>query len=417
VKRKRKSSKFKNYTKSIFTQLKTHSHSILVGVLTSTGVLLGTLGYLKRPQPIPPQNDVATIVNPARSLNSITAKSYPTITFPQSQLPPDFKSPVPSLISSSSGINIIPHQSILARKPLHASDRLDKVIDSVIKEVTNKTLKKEALSISVIDVNHGEIAGYQADRMEYPASIVKLFWAVAIYEQIDRKIWKNPETFDALAKKMLVESDNEAASFIVDSISGAPSIQKNLEGKEWESWRSRRLSINQFFIQGGYKDLNVAQKTYPIPYLNLNEPIGTDKQLRFDGTTSDKPIRNKISAEQAATLMYETCAAIESPKQICTWISRNIKDPSWRKAPGVPQNDFNPIRGFMGEGVASHKDVNVRSKAGWTKDSRQEVIAIKNSNGKVLIISVFANHNAYAKDATIFPKISGLLYKLLIDKN
>jgi Beta-lactamase enzyme family len=388
---------------------------LALGGLVSTSVLVGALLAWKK-----------------QSSNSVTVNNFPISTsiqqpvvtkvdtnvdFPAAQLPTMFKSlPVPELISDTRLV----HKSTLEKSPLIESTRLQKIIENTVKLVTNEKLKKEDLSIAIIDVNRNETAGYQSDRLEYPASVVKLFWAVALYGQIDHKLWKNTATFDDLAKKMIVESDNEAASFIVDSITKAPSLAKNLEGKEWQNWKSKRLSVNQFFNLGGYENLDVSQKTYPIPYLNLSEPTGTDKTMRQE-KTSDKPIRNKVTAEQAAKLMYEVCSVSsllsqESSTKICNWLSRDVKNGNWKKAPGIPINDFNPIRGFMGEGVAGQKNVTIiRSKAGWTKNSRQEVIAIKNDKN-TLIITVFANNLAYANSDKIFPAISSNLYSQLFKK-
>jgi Beta-lactamase enzyme family len=383
--------------------------------LISTAILGGALfAWRKQPSPSVVTNN-SPLSTPIQQ--PVINKVDTNFNFPAAQLPTAFKDlPTPQLISNTR----FAHNSILEKNLLIKSNRLQKIIEDTVKSVTNEKLKKEDLAIAVIDVNSKEIAGYQSDRLEYPASVVKLFWAVALYKQIDHNLWENTETFDALAKKMIIESDNEAASFIVDSITQAPSLSKNLEGKEWENWKSKRLSVNNFFGASGYGNLNVSQKTYPVPYLNLSEPMGTDKTMRQEKTTPDKPIRNKVTAEQVAKLMYEVCSvqslSKESSDKVCSWLSRDLKNDSWKKAPGIPVNDFNPIRGFMGEGIAGQKNATIiRSKAGWTKDSRQEVIAIKNDKS-TLIIAVFANNLAYANSDKIFPATSNILYSKLYKK-
>jgi hypothetical protein len=292
--------------------------------LVSASVLVGALLAWRKP----PSNSVTVNNFPISTSiqQPVVTKVDTNVDFPAAQLPTTFKSlPVPQLISDTR----LMHKSTLKKNSLVKSDRLQKIIENTVELVTNEKLKKEDLSIAIIDVNRNEIAGYQSDRLEYPASVAKLFWAVALYEKIDHKLSLNTKTFDALAKKMIVESDNEAASFIVDSITKAPSLTKNLEGKEWQDWRSKRLSVNQFFNLGGYENLNISQKTYPVPYLNLSEPTGTDKTMRQENTTPDKPIRNKVTAEQAAKLMYEICSvpslSQESSNKICSWLSRDVK--------------------------------------------------------------------------------------------
>jgi beta-lactamase class A len=417
VKNNPKLAKAKHIQKNLFTKLRKRPKVLIIATsfLASVGLMVGALLAVNKSPSAKNDSPVSPVKVIEISKTSVptpsTAKAF---TFPSPQLPPTFKLPLPTLVSSAAGVSNMVHRSSIATTPLKPSPRLQKIVDDVVKEVTNDKIKKEFLSISVIDVNNGEIAGYQSDRMEYPASIVKLFWAVALYEQIDRKLWNNPGTFDALAKKMIIESDNEAASFIVDSISRASSLPNNLAGAEWQAWKSQRLNINNFYSQSGYEGLNVSQKTYPIPYLKMSEPLGTDKQLRREDTTTDKPRRNKITAEQAAKLMYETCSvpslSAESAKKICGWLTRDIKDATWRKAPGIPVNDFNPIRGFMGEGVANNQGVTVRSKAGWTKESRQEVVTIRDAEGNTLVIAIFANSSEYAINANVFPVIAKKIY-------
>lgn len=385
---------------------------LLSSGLASIGVFGLTVWYLNSSQPtVDSSRNKSKIKNMPKSSSYSMHNSEPSVVFPQTQIPISFKNlPTPSLIVNTSDTI---HRSTIAIGTLTNSPRLQKILDNTIESMIGGKLRKEDLSVTIIDVNRSEVAGYQSDRMEYPASVVKLFWAMVLYEQIDHKFWKNTITLDALAEKMLVESDNEAASFILDLLTNAPSLSQNLTDKNWNIWRSNRLSINHFFNQGNYQNLDISQKTYPIPYLSLSEPIGTDKQLRLENTTSDRPTRNKISSNQAAKMMYESCSvpslSQESANKICGWLTRDLKDEKWRKASGVPINDFNPIKGFMGEGVAQYKDVTIRSKAGWTKDSRQEVIAIKDKT-KVLIISVFANNTSYANNAHVFPNISKRIY-------
>jgi beta-lactamase class A len=359
--------------------------------------------------------NVPQTAKPSATPNPSVRRTVPGSSFPASSLPPSFSSPSPSLVASPSPVNTT--TAVPVTSTLTPSSSLLVVVQQVVNSVTNEKLKKADLSIAVIDVGKREIAEISS-RPEFPASVVKIFWAVMLYHGIDRQLWQNPEAFDALAKKMLVESDNEAASYIVDSISGAPSLTQDFSGPEWQDWRSKRLAINSFFTQRGYGEINLVQKSYPIPFMKLTEPTGLDKRLRLENTTPDRPVRNKISVEQAARLMDETCGSTSnllssiSSNKICGWLKRDLKDPAWRKAPPIPVNDFNPIRGYLGEGVAKYPNVTIYSKAGWTKESRQEVAAIKDGKN-TYIIAVFANTAAYAKDPSVFPKISEKLYGML----
>ncbi|NJR31653.1 MAG: hypothetical protein HC778_00685 [Chamaesiphon sp. CSU_1_12] len=92
-------------------------------------------------------------------------------------------------------------------------------------------------------------------------------------------------------------------------------------------------------------------------------------------------------------------------------LTRNISPSFWRKQPPNPI-DFNPVESFFGEGLENLGTENIISKAGWTSTSRQEVAYIKSKDGKTeYILTVFGDSEGYAKDKTLFPHISKLVYR------
>jgi hypothetical protein len=334
-------------------------------------------------------------------------------------IPPtsDFKNP-PGLAPEVQAI--IQTATAKSTQKIQTNPQLQAIVDEVVAKVTTTKLKKEDLSISVIDLTTGDRAGHQDDQQRYPASIVKLFWAFNLYLAIDYKQIKSSGAIEEAAKKMVIDSDNEGASVVVDNISGTSSSPTKLSGEAWTTWRNKRLKINSFahqFFGDQQSSLNIAQKTFPIPVLKLNEPQGADQQLRLENTTSAQPIRNHVSTWQAVQAMNAACGSKllskESSNKLCGWLTRDLKNRQWRKAPVVPANDFNPIRGFMGEGVAD-QGVVIRSKAGWTTESRQEVALIQGQQDHPrLIVAVFANSKEYAEDGQVFPQVSQLLYQKL----
>jgi hypothetical protein len=329
----------------------------------------------------------------------------------------DFKNP-PSLAPEVR--TIIQTATAKSTQKTQTSPQLQAIVDEVVAKVTTTKLTKEDLSISVIDLITGDQAGYQDNQQRYPASVVKLFWAFHLYLAADYKQLQSNATIDSAAKKMIIDSDNEGASVVVDTISGTSSSLTELAGAAWTTWRNNRLKINSFADQlfgDQQSSLNIAQKTFPIPMLKLDEPKGADQQLRLESTTAAEPIRNHVSARQAVQAMNAACGSKllskESSNKLCGWLTRNLKNPQWKKAPAIPANDFNPIRGFMGEGVAD-QTVIIRSKAGWTKDSRQEVAFIQGQqDNPKFIVAVFANSKEYAEDGQVFAKVSQLLYQKL----
>ncbi len=182
------------------------------------------------------------------------------------------------------------------------SDELQIIVNDVINLVTANSLPKAPLSITLIDAKTGETAEFQEDKLRYPASVVKMFWMVALYGQIENGIWKNEHSFIPYITKMIKESDNESASFIVDQLTNTQSSSE-LSSDKFKILKNKRQRINRFFEKSNYKNMNISQKTFPIDYLNLSEPKGSESQMLGN------PIWdwNKITTKQAARLIYEVC--------------------------------------------------------------------------------------------------------------
>ncbi|MBD2740571.1 serine hydrolase [Coleofasciculus sp. FACHB-1120] len=298
------------------------------------------------------------------------------------------------------------------------SQDLEEIVDEAVKLATEKDLPTKPLSITLINVKTGEIAGYKQDTLRYPASVIKMFWMVALYAQIENGIWAEESVFSLYLSKMIKESDNEAASLILDLLTDTQSRPKIENDREFKTWLDKRQQVNQFFRGAGYKDINISQKTFPIPYLRLPRPLEIDLQMRGD---PKEPIRNKITTDQAARLLYEMCGtgqAVSSgaSEKMCGWLRRDLR-PEMRTLESKTWGDFNPIQEFFGEAL-SDVDIDFYSKAGWTSFSRQEAAFVATRDGStVYILTVFGDDAAYAKDKTIFPKMSRLVFDRMVARN
>lgn len=307
--------------------------------------------------------------------------------------------------------NSLPENFQLVYQPnkspkLQKSQQLQNIVDEAVALAASEKLPIKPLSITLINVKTGNYAGYQQDKMRYPASVVKLFWMVNFYAQVEKGILSEADFNDNL-KDSIQKSDNEAASIILDKISNTQS-GKNLVGRSYQNWLQKRLQVNQFFQQAGYENINVSQKTFPIPYLNLYEPKGADLKMRGN---PQKPIRNKITTQQASRLLYEIynqkSISEDSSQKMIDLLTINPHTRAIKKDEKNP-NEFNPVRGFLSEPLAS--EIYFGGKAGWTSKSRQDAAYITTSDGKTAyILVVFAEDRAYAYEWKIFPKISSLI--------
>ncbi|ARV60393.1 hypothetical protein BZZ01_18730 [Nostocales cyanobacterium HT-58-2] len=291
------------------------------------------------------------------------------------------------------------------------SQQLQTIVNDVVELAAAQNLPKMPLSITLIDAKTNETAGYQQETPRYPASVVKMFWMVVLYSQIENSLWENEKDFAPYLAKMIQESDNEAASFIMDQVTGTRS-ESELKGEKFKVWQNKRQHVNRFFRQAGYKNISIAQKTFPIDYIHLQEPEGSESQLL------DNPKNwNRITTQHAARLLYEICYAKQavSPQasqKMCGWLKRDLNPKAWRSPDSY---DFNPVRTFFAESLP-YKRVQFYSKAGWTSFSRAETAMIVTEN-KTYILAIFAQDSAYADDIEIFPKMSRLVYKRMIARS
>lgn len=289
---------------------------------------------------------------------------------------------------------------------LQKSQDLQKIVDEIVLLAIRETLPTNVLSISLIDVNSNEFAEYQQEQLRYPASVVKLFWMVALYGKYAAGKIANLKSFYEDLSQMVQHSHNEAASNIVDAVTETKS-GTNLSNKEYQNWLNKRYWLNRFFQKAGYQNINISQKTYPILSKKLSDPQGADLQMRGD---PKKPIRNQISTKQAARLMYEivTNKAISAKdsQEMRTWLVRDLKSKEWQKID--PNEAFNPVRNFLGESLPPN--IYFASKAGLTSNTRQEVAFVRTSDGKTAyILAIFAEDSSYVQNEKIFPKMSRLV--------
>jgi hypothetical protein len=293
------------------------------------------------------------------------------------------------------------HQIALRFKP---SDRtLDRVIDRIVQHCKENKFSTESLSISLVDLKTNERVGYHNSTERYPASVVKMFWLFDLYDT-----QAIPPDLQNSVDKMILKSDNNGASRVLDYLTRTHSTKTELSQQEFQQEKQKRKLINSFYQQKGYSpSLNISQKTFPITQDNIMEPVGFDKQLR--GKNIEKPVRNKITTDDATLLMYEI---INHPQQqMKKLLTRNTEPNFWQKQPPNPI-EFNPVESFFGEGLTGLKTENIISKAGWTSASRQEVAYIKSQDGKTeYILTVFGDSSDYAKSKKIFPEISKLVYQ------
>ncbi|HBE16507.1 MAG TPA: serine hydrolase, partial [Cyanobacteria bacterium UBA11367] len=105
---------------------------------------------------------------------------------------------------------------------------------------------------------------YRGVERIYPASIVKLFYLVAIHEWLETGMTNPSAELDRAIKDAIAYSSNDATSLIVDILSGTTSGPE-LPPSPFETWKLQRNIVNRYFQSLGWQELesiNVNQKTW-----------------------------------------------------------------------------------------------------------------------------------------------------------
>jgi beta-lactamase class A len=286
---------------------------------------------------------------------------------------------------------------------LQQSRELQAIVDEAVSLAAAKGLPQSPLSMTLIDVKSGEIAGYQQQQLNYPASLVKLFWMVALYAEVESGIIPNERALASDLYNMIHYSDNDAASRILDKITDTQS-GSSLYGQNYQTWLQKRNQINQFFQLAGYNNLNISQKVYPIGYLDLDLPEGRELQMRGD---QKNPIRNMMTTDHAARLLYEIftgqSVSPAASQKMAQLLTRDLRPEA------AEDDDSTYIENLLGESLPV--DVYLAAKAGWTSSVRHHAAYVSSRDGQTAyIIVIFTSDRAYIQNQQIFPTISRLVF-------
>ncbi|MEO7723185.1 MAG: serine hydrolase [Chthoniobacterales bacterium] len=251
-------------------------------------------------------------------------------------------------------------------------------------------LTAENLALSVIDLSKPESvirADYHGDAPFYPASLVKLFFMVAAFQQDHF----TPEIERAL-REMIRVSDNDAAAFLVDVLTDTTSGPE-LKDKALEDFLERRRSLNRYFAAKGY-DVSVFIKPWSFG------PFGRDMQIMGE----KKENRNRSTANAIASLLY----SIVQRKLFSTSASDSMMALLERPL-APPRPEENQVKDFFGESLPP--GARLWSKEGDTSEVRHDAAYVELPNGRKYIIVILTR--GVADDKTVLPVIGRYLLQEL----
>jgi hypothetical protein len=236
---------------------------------------------------------------------------------------------------------------------------------------------------------------YRGVERIYPASVVKLFYLVAVNEWLEKGMSNNSQELTRALRDMIVDSSNDATSLIVDILSGTTSGPELPTGP-FETWKYQRHIVNRYYQSLGWEEMqtiNVCQKTWG------DGPYGRERA--FYGEMLEN--RNMVTTNAIARLLHSIVGgvAVSSGRSqaMMSLLKRSINPDD---LPTDVEED--QVTGFFGGGLTP--DAQLWSKAGWTSQVRHDAAYIELPDQRPYILVVFTEGKANAKSREILPFIS-----------
>ncbi|MEA5619913.1 serine hydrolase [Cronbergia sp. UHCC 0137] len=229
----------------------------------------------------------------------------------------------------------------------------------------------------------------------YPASVVKLFYLVAMHEWLEKGMSQTSKELERAMGDMIVDSSNDATSLVVDVLSGTTSGAELAPGP-FETWKYQRQIVNRYYQSLRWeemKSINVCQKTWG------DGPYGRERA--FYGEMFEN--RNMLCTNGTARLLHSIVGGVAvssgRSQSMMALLKRNLNSHE------LPENgDEDQVRGFLGGGLPENSQI--WSKAGWTSSVRHDAAYIELPNQRSYLLVVFTEGKAQAKNREILPFVS-----------
>jgi beta-lactamase class A len=236
---------------------------------------------------------------------------------------------------------------------------------------------------------------YRGQERIYPASVVKLFYLVAVQEWLEKGMSQASGELSRALTDMIVDSSNDATSLIVDILTGTTSGPQ-LSAGPFETWKYQRQIINRYYQSLGWEEMkaiNTCQKTWG------DGPYGRERA--FYGEMFEN--RNMVTTDATGRLLHSIVGGIAvssgRSQSMMNLLKRNPQPEQ------LPQDgEENQITGFLGSGLPQNSQI--WSKAGWTSTVRHDAAYIELPDQPPYLLVVFTEGKEQAKNREILPFIS-----------
>jgi beta-lactamase class A len=238
---------------------------------------------------------------------------------------------------------------------------------------------------------------YRGGERIYPASIIKLFYLVAVHEWLEGGMVSTSAELERAIRDAIVDSSNDATSLLVDVLTGTTSGPE-LPSGPFETWKSQRNIVNRYFQSLAWPELesiNVNQKTW------CDGPYGRERA--FLGELMEN--RNMLTTDAVARLLHAIVGGVavsaDRSQQMMRLLKRSL-NPEYLA--NYTNNDENQVTGFLGESLP--QNAQLWSKAGWTSQVRHDAAYIEIPEKQPYLLVVFTEGKTYSQNRKIIPFIS-----------
>lgn len=236
--------------------------------------------------------------------------------------------------------------------------------------------------------------GNRASERVYPASIIKLFYLVAVWEWAEKGMIKTSPELERAVRDMIVDSSNDATSLVVDVLTGTTSGPELPPGP-FETWKQQRNLVNRYFQSLNWldlQDININQKTW------CDGPYGRERA--FLGELMDN--RNMLTTNATARLLHSIIGGVavsaKASQDMMGLMKRSLE-------PAELEIDCNnQVIGFLGSGLPL--EAKLWSKAGLTSQVRHDATYIEIPDLRPYLLVVFTEGKENSKNEEILPFVS-----------
>jgi len=275
------------------------------------------------------------------------------------------------------------------------SPRLQAVVDRAVERALERfaplKLDTNQLAVTLVDLRDPEKpvqAGYRGGEQIYPASVIKLFYLVAVHRWLEDGKLKDTAELRRAMRDMIVESLNEATGYLVDLLTSTTSGPE-LAPKEMEDWYHKRNAVNRYFASLGYTNINVNRKPW------CEGPYGREMQ---SVQMSDPNHRNWLTTDATARLLTEIVTGQAVSAKRCAEMMELLKrDPS-------PESGKKNDQAHAYTALALPPGAKLWSKAGWTSETRHEAAYVELPNGAKFVLVTFTLDHANERE--IIPTVA-----------